>query len=204
MSCVNRSRWRAAGSLELDKALEDKRLVRLSKYLSKHLRHTPEALGLTLESGGWVPVEALLDACNRRNFRITRDELEEVVARNNKQRFSFDPTRTRIRANQGHSVEVDLQLEPVEPPAVLYHGTASQNVEAIRREGLKRMSRHHVHLSGDMSTALMVGARHGKPVVLDVDAAAMHRAGHEFYRSANGVWLVDHVPPEYLEVTRNT
>ncbi|HET6262436.1 MAG TPA: RNA 2'-phosphotransferase, partial [Chloroflexia bacterium] len=113
--------------------MEDKRLVKLSKYLSKHLRHTPEALGLTLEPGGWVPVDALLNACNRRNFRITREELEEVVARNNKQRFSFDPTRTRLRANQGHSVEVDLQLEPVEPPAVLYHGTAIHNVEAVQR-----------------------------------------------------------------------
>ena len=184
--------------------LDDKRLIKLSKYLSKHLRHTPEALGLTLEPGGWVVVDALLDACNGRNFRITREELEEVVARNNKQRFSFDPTRTRIRANQGHSLEVDLQLEPVEPPGVLYHGTASQNVEAIQRDGLKRMARHHVHLSGDMSTALAVGARHGKPVVFEVDAEAMHRAGYEFYRSANGVWLVDYVPAQYLKVTRNT
>jgi putative RNA 2'-phosphotransferase len=179
--------------------LEDKRLVKLSKYLSKHLRHSPEALGLTLESGGWVGVEALLEACGRRNFRITRKELEEVVARNSKQRFSFDPSGTRIRANQGHSVEVDLQLEPAEPPAVLYHGTGSQNVEVIQREGLHRMSRHHVHLSGDMSTALNVGGRHGKPVVFEVDAAAMHRVGHEFYRSDNGVWLVEHVPPEFLK-----
>lgn len=179
--------------------MEDKRLVKLSKYLSKHLRHTPDALGLTLEPGGWVAVDALLEACNRRNFRMTREELEEVVTRNNKRRFSFDPTCTRIRANQGHSVEVDLQLEPVEPPAVLYHGTGSQNVEAIQRQGLHRMSRHHVHLSGDMSTARNVGARHGKPVVLEVDAAAMHQAGHEFYRSANGVWLVEHVPPEFLK-----
>ncbi|HEX8230125.1 MAG TPA: RNA 2'-phosphotransferase [Chloroflexia bacterium] len=178
--------------------MDDKRLVKLSKYLSKHLRHVPEALGLTLAPGGWVPVDALLEACDRRNFRITREELEEVVARNNKQRFSFDPGGTLIRANQGHSVEVDLQLEPVEPPAVLYHGTGSQNVEAIQREGLRRMSRHHVHLSGDMSTALNVGARHGRPVVFEVDAAGMHQAGYEFYRSANGVWLVKHVPAEWL------
>jgi putative RNA 2'-phosphotransferase len=180
--------------------MEDKRLVKVSKFLSKHLRHTPEAIGLTLEPGGWVQVDALLGACNRRNFRISMKELEEVVARNNKQRFSFDPTGTRIRANQGHSVEIDLQLEPVEPPDVLYHGTGSQNVQAIQREGLHRMSRHHVHLSGDMSTALNVGARHGKPVVFGVDAAAMYQAGHQFYRSANGVWLVDHVPPGYLRL----
>lgn len=179
--------------------MEDRRLIKVSKYLSKHLRHTPEALGLTLEPGGWVAVDELLDACNRRNFRITRQELEEVVARNNKQRFSFDPTGARIRANQGHSVKIDLQLEPLEPPPVLYHGTGSQNVEAIERDGLKRMSRHHVHLSGDISTALNVGSRHGKPVVFEIDARAMRQAGHVFYRSANGVWLVEHVPPEYLK-----
>jgi putative RNA 2'-phosphotransferase len=175
------------------------RLTICSKFLSKHLRHAPEALGLSMEPGGWVPVDALLEACNRRNFRITREELEEVVARNNKQRFSFDPTGTRIRANQGHSVEVDLQLEPMVPPPVLYHGTGSQNAESIQRQGLHRMSRHHVHLSGDMSTALNVGARHGRPIVFEVDAAAMHQAGYEFYRSANGVWLVDRVPPEFLK-----
>lgn len=184
--------------------MEDKRLVKLSKYLSKHLRHRPEAIGLTLEPGGWVQVDALLEACNRCNFRITRKELEEVVASNNKQRFSFDPTGTRIRANQGHSVGVDLQLEPVEPPAVLYHGTGSQNVESIQREGMHRMSRHHVHLSEDMLTALSVGARHGKPVVFEVDAAAMHQAGHQFYMSTNGVWLVDQVPPDYLRLIRGS
>ncbi|HEY0071811.1 MAG TPA: RNA 2'-phosphotransferase [Chloroflexia bacterium] len=184
--------------------MEDKRLVRVSKYLSKHLRHTPEVLDLTLEPGGWVPVDVLLDACHKRNFPITREELEEVVARNNKQRFSFDATGTRIRANQGHSVEVDLQLVPVEPPALLYHGTGSQTVAIIQREGLQRMSRHHVHLSGDLSIALNVGARHGKPVVFEVDAAAMYQAGHEFYRSENGVWLVDHVPPEYLKLGSET
>ena len=183
--------------------MDEKRLVKVSKYLSKHLRHAPEALGLTLEPGGWVEVDVLLEACNRRNFRITREELEEVVVRNNKQRFSFDSTGSRVRANQGHSVEVDLQLERAQPPGVLYHGTATQNIEAIRREGLLRMSRHHVHLSGDMSTALMVGGRHGKPVVFEVNAAAMHRDGHEFYRSTNGVWLVDHVPTEYLRLWAN-
>jgi putative RNA 2'-phosphotransferase len=124
--------------------------------------------------------------------------LDEVVARNNKRRFSFDPTGTLIRANQGHSVAVDLQLEPVEPPAVLYHGTGHGAVEPIRREGLRKMARHHVHLSSDRETARAVGARHGRPVVFMVNAAAMRSAGHLFYRSDNGVWLVDHVPPEYL------
>jgi putative RNA 2'-phosphotransferase len=124
--------------------------------------------------------------------------LNEVVASNDKKRFSFDSTGTLIRANQGHSVEIDLQLEPAIPPDVLYHGTGHGAVEAILREGLCKMSRHHVHLSKDIATAKTVGARHGRPVVFAVDAAAMHEAGYTFYCSENGVWLVDSVPPEYL------
>ena len=179
--------------------MDSKRLVRVSKYLSKHLRHEPERLGLTLAPGGWVPVEDLRAACADHNFPITRAELVAVVERNDKQRFSFDPTGTLIRANQGHSTPVDLQLEPVTPPPLLYHGTSEHNVERIRRDGLRKMARHHVHLSVDVPTAQKVGARHGKPVVFAVDAAAMHRAGHPFYVSANGVWLVERVPPEYLK-----
>jgi putative RNA 2'-phosphotransferase len=177
---------------------DDARLVQVSKYLSKHLRHEPERLGLTLAEGGWVGVDELLAACARQRFPITRAELDEVVARDDKQRFALDPSGTRIRANQGHSVAVDLQLEPVEPPDVLYHGTGHRAAEPIARQGLSKMGRHHVHLSGDVPTAERVGARHGRPVVFAVDAAAMRRAGRTFYRSANGVWLVDHVPAEFL------
>jgi putative RNA 2'-phosphotransferase len=178
--------------------MDDKRLVKISKYLSKHLRHQPERLGLTLEPGGWVAVEQLLAACAQQQFPISREELDEVVARNNKQRFAFDPTGRLIRANQGHSIAVDLQLEPALPPERLYHGTGHRAVEAIRRAGLRKMSRHHVHLSPDVATARMVGTRHGRPVIFVVDAAAMQRAGFTFYCSANGVWLVESVPPEYL------
>ena len=178
--------------------MDARRLVKISKYLSKHLRHEPERLGLELAPGGWVRVDDLLAACARNHFPITRDQLDEVVAGNDKRRFSLDPTGTLIRANQGHSTPVDLQLEPAVPPAVLYHGTGAQHVEAIRSDGLKKMARHHVHLSIDVPTATKVGARHGKPVVFEVDAAAMHQAGHTFYVSANGVWLTDTVPPEYL------
>jgi putative RNA 2'-phosphotransferase len=178
--------------------MDARRLVKISKYLSKHLRHEPERLGLELAPGGWVRVEDLLAACARHHFPITREQLEEVVAGNDKRRFAFDPTGTLIRANQGHSTAVDLQLEPAVPPALLYHGTGAQNVEAIRGGGLKKMARHHVHLSIDVPTATKVGARHGRPVVFEVDAAAMHRAGHTFSVSANGVWLTDAVPPEYL------
>jgi putative RNA 2'-phosphotransferase len=176
------------------------RRVKISKYLSKHLRHAPERLGLRLAPGGWVRVEDLLSACAAHRFPITQAELEEVVATSDKQRFSFDATQTQIRANQGHSVPIDLQLEPQNPPAVLYHGTGESSVPAILESGLSKMSRHHVHLSPDMETAQRVGKRHGRPVVFAVDAAAMQRAGFVFYCSANGVWLVDQVPSQYLEV----
>ncbi|MBD1944259.1 RNA 2'-phosphotransferase [Coleofasciculus sp. FACHB-712] len=179
--------------------MNNSRLVKISKYLSKHLRHTPEAIGLELAPGGWVAVDELLKACADRSFMLTRAELDEVVAKNDKKRFSFDSTGTLIRANQGHSTEVDLQLEAVVPPDVLYHGTGQGTVESILSTGLCKMLRHHVHLSKDISTAKTVGARHGRPVVFAVDAAAMHKAGYEFYCSENGVWLVDCVPAEYLQ-----
>jgi putative RNA 2'-phosphotransferase len=178
--------------------MKGERLVRISKYLSRHLRHEPERLGLELAPGGWVGVDELLRACAREGFPFSREELEEVVARNDKRRFSFDETGARVRANQGHSVEVDLQLERAEPPAVLYHGTGAGSADAVAAEGLKRMSRHHVHLSADAETARRVGARHGRPVVFEVDSARMAADGHDFYLSANGVWLVERVPAEYL------
>jgi putative RNA 2'-phosphotransferase len=180
--------------------MEDAQFVRISKFLSLHLRHQPERLGLTLGPGGWVDVRMLLAACAQHGMPLTRAELDEIVARNNKQRFSFDESGERIRANQGHSVEVDLQLTPVAPPDVLYHGTGEHAVPAILRQGLLKMARQHVHLSADVSTAHMVGKRHGRPVIFQVDAAAMADAGMLFYCSANGVWLTDHVPPQYLTI----
>jgi len=178
--------------------MDNRRLVTVSKFLSKHLRHAPEDLGLTLQTGGWVRVEDLLAGCEGANFRISWAELREVVEKNDKKRFSFDETGERIRANQGHSTEVDLQLTPRTPPDVLYHGTAVQSVADVLRTGLKRMSRHHVHLSTCVETATAVGKRHGRPVILRVDAAAMSRDGLTFYRSDNGVWLVDEIPPRYM------
>jgi putative RNA 2'-phosphotransferase len=178
--------------------MDETQLVRISKYLSKHLRHQPERIGLQLDDGGWVAVKALLAACARHGMPITRAELDQVVARNNKQRFAYDESGTSIRASQGHSVAVDLDLEPATPPAMLYHGTSAGTAGVIERAGLQKMRRHHVHLSADEATARTVGARHGIPVVFQVDAAAMARDGHTFSRSANGVWLVDYVPPQYL------
>ena len=179
--------------------ISQSRLIKISKYLSKYLRHSPGELGLNLEPGGWVKVDDLLAACAKQRFPISRTELETVVACNDKQRFAFDNSHEKVRANQGHSVDVDLQLEPAIPPAVLYHGTGHRAVESILRQGLHKMSRHHVHLSQEIETARKVGARHGRPVIFAVDATAMQTAGFIFYCSENGVWLVDRVPLEYLE-----
>lgn len=180
--------------------MQKKNLVAISKYLSKHLRHQPERLGLNLEPGGWVGVDDLLAACERNNFPVSREELEQVVAENDKQRFSFDTAKKKIRANQGHSVEIDLQLEAKTPPVVLYHGTSEQNVEAIWRHGLLKMRRHHVHLSADKETALKVGARHGRPTIFVIDTLRMLEHNFEFFVSANNVWLTETVPPQFLSL----
>jgi putative RNA 2'-phosphotransferase len=179
----------------------DKRLVTVSKYLAKHLRHAPQELGLTLQPGGWVPVDDLLDAARKHGFPISYDELVECVETNDKRRYAFDVSGEMIRANQGHSVEVDLQLEEREPPETFYHGTVERFLPSILEDGLVRGERHHVHLSKDVATARKVGARRDKPVILAVAAGRMHRDGHTFYLSANGVWLTDAVPPRYLART---
>ncbi|MDY6940161.1 MAG: RNA 2'-phosphotransferase [Cyanobacteriota bacterium] len=177
------------------------RRVKISKYLSYHLRHRPEKIGLTLRSGGWANVAELLAAAKKHQFSIKDWELKEVVATNDKQRFSFDAMGTCIRANQGHSIPIDLELEPIVPPARLYHGTHTHAVASISQEGLRKMQRHHVHLSEDIKTACQVGRRRGKPIVFEIDAATMHQQGYPFYRSQNGVWLVDCVPPKFLQNT---
>ncbi|MEU4150556.1 RNA 2'-phosphotransferase [Streptomyces sp. NPDC026659] len=179
--------------------MDDRRTVKLSKYLAKHLRHQPERIGLTLDAGGWVEIDALMTAAAAHGFRFTREELDHVVAVNDKKRYAVDGTR--IRASQGHTVDVDLGLPPATPPPYLYHGTVARALDAIRTEGLRPMSRHDVHLSADRETATRVGSRRGRPVVLPVDAAAMHRDGHVFRVSANGVWLTEAVPARYLRFT---
>jgi putative RNA 2'-phosphotransferase len=172
--------------------------VRASKFLALVLRHHPERIGLTLDAAGWTDVSALLAALASSGRSIPRAQLERVVADSDKQRFAIDATSDRICANQGHSVTVDLALAPATPPDWLFHGTPVRNLEAIRREGLRRGQRHAVHLSPDVDTAHKVGARRGAHVVLQVDAGAMHRDGHVFTLSANGVWLVHTVPPTYV------
>ena len=172
--------------------------VRISKFLSLVLRHRPETLGLSLDPQGWVEVDLLLGAMEARGKGIDRDFLVEVVRTNDKQRFALSDDGRRIRASQGHSVEIDLGLEPRTPPRQLFHGTATRSVGAILKRGLLKMGRRHVHLSDELATAKRVGSRHGRPVVLKVDSAAMARDGYSFFRSANGVWLVDSVPVGYL------
>lgn len=170
--------------------------VALSKLLSYVLRHRPESVGVTLDAQGWVAIDVLVEALAQAGRPIDRETLLDVVRTSDKQRFAIEGDR--IRANQGHSVGVDLGLVPVEPPPVVFHGTVERFLDAIRREGLVRGSRTHVHLSADLETAERVGARRGRPVVLRVDAAGMRREGYVFFRSENRVWLVEHVPPRFL------
>ena len=167
-----------------------------SRFLSLVLRHRPEAIGLRLDAQGWVAVDELLAALAAHGRSMTRAELEALVRDSDKQRFAL--RGDRIRASQGHSIAVDLGLAPQAPPVVLYHGTIARALPSIRREGLIKGSRTHVHLSADRETALKVGARRGAPVLLRISAAAMHAAGHAFFLSDNGVWLVDAVPPRFL------
>jgi putative RNA 2'-phosphotransferase len=175
--------------------------IRVSKFLSLVLRHEPAKAGLALDSAGWVDVDAVLRGCASAGVPLTRAELETIVAESDKQRFAFNDDRTRIRANQGHSVEVELAYAPMPPPDVLYHGTADRFLGSIQAQGLVKAQRHHVHLSADRAVALSVGGRHGRPVVLVVAAGAMHCAGLAFFHSANGVWLTEHVPAKYLSAS---
>jgi putative RNA 2'-phosphotransferase len=178
--------------------MTEKETIRRSKFLRLVLRHEPERIGLTLDTAGWVSVNELLQAAEEHGTRITLEELKHIVATSEKKRFAFSDDSMRIRANQGHSVEVELQYEPQTPPEILYHGTASRFLESIRQGGLSKMQRHHVHLSAEKVTTLEVGARRGRPVLLVIRARDMQRAGHTFYCSANQVWLVDHVPPQFI------
>lgn len=171
-----------------------------SKFLSLVLRHQPELIGLTLDRAGWASVDALLAACAAHGRPLTRAELAQLVADSDKQRFALSPDGTQIRANQGHSVAVDLALAPRTPPDTLFHGTHAGALRFIREEGLVKGERHHVHLSADLATAKKVGARRGPPVILTVRAGAMAAAGHVFYCADNGVWLVDAVPAAFLDL----
>lgn len=177
---------------------QQKRDESLGRFLSLVLRHQPEAAYIKLDPHGWAEVDALLAGCARAGRPLTREDLERIVRENSKQRYRFSEDGTRIRANQGHSVPVELELREAEPPPVLYHGTALRFLDSIRKNGICRQSRQQVHLSAGPDTAWQVGARHGAPVVLPVDAAAMAAEGHTFWLSDNGVWLCRAVPWRYV------
>ncbi len=179
--------------------MTDANIVRISKFLSQILRHRPEKIALQLDEQGWANVDELMEkSCAKGEF-FDRAQLQIVVDTNNKKRFAFSEDGLRIRASQGHSIDIDLGLKPQKPPEILWHGTAEKSLDSIRKEGLRPMRRQHVHLSKDRQNAENVGGRHGKAVVLTVRTGEMSRQKHKFYLSENGVWLTDLVPVEFLE-----
>lgn len=175
-------------------------LNKTSKFLSFILRHQPDDIGLTLDPQGWASIEELIEKAKPK-VTLTKDLIKAIVSSNDKQRFALSNDGLYIRANQGHSIKVDLGLTPQEPPPMLYHGTASRFLDSIKQEGLKSGQRHHVHLSTDVATATAVGQRYGKPVILKIDSESMFKQGYTFFLSDNNVWLTEHVPTQYLSTT---
>lgn len=171
-------------------------LKKISKYLSYILRHQPDSIGIELSDEGWANIKELIGKTSE--FKLTRELINTVVETNDKKRFLISEDGERIKANQGHSIEVKLELEPVTPPDVLLHGTAERFLDSILSEGLTKQKRHHVHLSKTQKTAMSVGARYGKPVLLKIDSKQMYEDGFEFFKTENDVWLVDYVPAKYL------
>ena len=180
--------------------MNNKDLVKISKFLSLVLRHKPESIGLKLDENGWAFVDDLLVRSKERFRNLNKDVLFEVVEKNNKKRFALNDDNTKIRASQGHSVNIDLSLKPIEPPNYLFHGTSTKNWELIKNIGLKKQNRQFVHLSKDKQTAINVGRRHGTPVVLKIMAKEMYNDGFKFYLSENLVWLTDSVPIKFISI----
>jgi putative RNA 2'-phosphotransferase len=171
-----------------------------SKFLSLILRHKPETINIKLDKNGWVGVDELLEKCSLKDYHITKKELDEIVFSNDKQRFTFNEDKSKIRANQGHSINVDLDLKISIPPITLYHGTVEKFIKPILKEGLKPMNRNHVHLSDNLNTATNVGSRRGNPIILIVDSKSMLKDGYKFYKSKNNVWLTEEVPSKYIKI----
>ncbi|SDC41688.1 RNA 2'-phosphotransferase [Niabella drilacis] len=179
---------------------DEKQLLTVSKFLSLVLRHKPETIGIQLDENGWADVEVLIEKAGIYGMFFDRELLKEVVTTNSKKRLAFNDAMNKIRASQGHSITVDLGYSHQKPPEILYHGTGKQSIPSILSTGLEKRNRQHVHLSSDMETAIKVGQRHGKPVVLKVAAGQMYTDEFVFYLSDNGVWLTEHVPAKYLEL----
>ena len=178
--------------------MNEKKIIKISKYLSLILRHKPEVIGLELDNQAWALTDELLQKLNNKGTNLSFDELKEVVLRDNKKRYIFSSDFKKIRANQGHSIPVELDLKETKPPEFLYHGTAERNMHSVKEKGLIKGKRHHVHLSSDIDTALNVGKRYGKPVILKIKAGDMHKAGLVFYLSENDVWLTEYVSPDFI------
>lgn len=179
--------------------INHKETKRISKFMSLVLRHQPELIGLNMDAEGWVEVDEFIAKVNTRRFHLDRNKLQFVVDNNNKKRFAISDDGKKIRASQGHSINIDLGLVPVEPPEFLYHGTALRNLDSIRATGLTKRTRQHVHLAADEKTATNVGSRHGKPHILIIPALEMHGKGFAFFLSKNGVWLTDSVPSDWID-----
>ena len=177
----------------------NKRLIKISRFLCFVLRHKPESIQLALDTGGWANVEQLVRQSNVYKNDLTIEEIEEIVKLDDKQRFSLSDDGTLIRTSQGHSLNVRLELTPQSPPDILIHGTATRFLESIKSEGLLKMKRHHVHLSDCRNVARDVGSRYGKPLLLEINTKLMRKEGYDFFLSENGVWLVSHVPPSYIQ-----
>lgn len=179
--------------------MNSQQTTKISRFLSLVLRHQPETIGIKLTEEGWTNVDELIAAMNAHGEPLDFETLEHVVDTNDKNRFAFSDDGEMIRANQGHSVEVNLGYQPTLPPEVLYHGTVDKFLPSIRENGIQKGQRHHVHLSQSLGTANAVGKRRGQPVILTIRAREMNVAGHDFYVSANGVWLTDFVPPQFIQ-----
>ncbi len=178
--------------------MNEQQKKKLSKFLSYVLRHHPELIDLNLDENGWANVDELITKSKNDSQGFTFEELDEIVQTNDKKRFIFTEDKTRIRANQGHSIDINLALIPQQPPEFLYHGTAQSNIDSILEKGIEKRNRQHVHLSQDKETATKVGMRHGKPIILTINTQKMFDDGIEFYLSENNVWLTDFVDATYI------
>lgn len=174
--------------------------MRVSKFISLVLRHKPEEIGLKLDEYGYIDISKLIKGINEKGYKVTIEDIERIVMEDDKQRYSFNDDKTKIKANQGHSIAVNLELKSIEPPSVLYHGTATRFRDSICKEGIKKQNRQYVHLSKDIETATKVGKRHGELVIFKINSQQMYQDGFKFYLSENKVWLTNYVPIKYLNV----
>jgi putative RNA 2'-phosphotransferase len=187
----------------MKKTMKNNNAIQHSKFLSLVLRHKPQTIGIELDENGWVDIDTLIQKMNDFGENLTREELYFMVENNPKKRFAINEVTHQIRANQGHSIKINLGFAPIQPPEILYHGTAQRFLESIFESGLEKRNRHHIHLSADKVTATSVGQRHGKPIILAVKAFEMFKDGFQFFLSENGVWLTDKVPCKYFNKNEN-